>query len=300
MYKSCPMLRTNEKHLVRVAVEGKIAPAMAFPNTVGRSGDVINLPGMGSIAYNVKVGDCAFGWAADHVEPCVSSVFDAEKRREKPNLSYNFLACIGNEVRVLSGAAKGAKGVVTGHHGGAEHVMIDFAPKVLDRLSSDDRLQIRAFGQGLKLLDFNDIGICSIDPSLLKRLGIKKKGAKLEVPVTAIIPGKLMGSGLGESNTFSGDYDMMTSDAASLARHRLGRLCLGDVVAIADHDASYGWRYLSGAVIIGVVIHGDSGVSGHGPGISTIMTSPTGRLSPRLRAEANIGRYLRLGRYRRN
>ena len=43
------------------------------------------------------------------------------------NSSLNVLACVGNEARVISGAAKGAKGTVCGTHGGVEHVIVDFA-----------------------------------------------------------------------------------------------------------------------------------------------------------------------------
>ena len=293
------MLKTNEKDLVKIAVEGKVAPAWAYPNTVGHDGRVHNVPSSGGITYNVMIGDRAFGWAADHVEPGVTSALNAEKRRERPNLSYNFLACIGNDVRVLTGAAKGARGTVTGHHGGAEHVLLDFPPKTMDKLSLDDRFQIRTLGQGLKLLDFPDVGIRSLDPKLLAQMKIRETRKKMEIPVAAIIPGALMGSGLGELHTFSGDYDLMTSDRRALKRHRLDELRLGDIVAITDHDASFGWRYLEGGTVIGVVIHGDSNLSGHGPGIATIMTSPTGGLAPTLNRNANIGRYLKLGRFRR-
>ncbi|GAI63850.1 unnamed protein product, partial [marine sediment metagenome] len=53
------------------------------------------VPGVGGITYNIKVGDCAFGWEADHVEPGVSTVVNEEKREEGPNCAYNILACMG-------------------------------------------------------------------------------------------------------------------------------------------------------------------------------------------------------------
>jgi hypothetical protein len=293
------MLRTNERNLVKIAVEGKVAPALAYPNTVGHDGRIHNVPSIGSITYNVLVGDSAFGWEADHIEPGVSSILNAEKRTDRANVAYNFLACAGNEARVLTGNAKGAKGTVIGHHGGVEHVIIDFPSTVLEKLSVDDRFQIRAFGQGLKLADFPDVTISSLDPALLKKMRIKTVGKKLEVPVAAKVPGRLMGSGIGENQVFTGDYDIQTSDAKALARHNLGDLKLGDIVAIEDHDASYGWRYLEGGVVIGIVIHGNSNLSGHGPGITTIMACPSGGIVPNIDPAANIGRYLKLGRYRK-
>lgn len=293
------MLKTNKQKLVKIAVEGKVAPALATPNRVGHDGFAYSLPAVGSITYNVCVGDSAFGWAADHVEPCVSTILDADRRADKPNAAYNFLACVGNIATITTGAAKGARGVVTGSHGGCEHVLIDLPPRAVEKLTLDDRFQIRTFGQGLKLLDFPEIVVSSLDPKLLAKLKIKASKQKLEVPVAAIIPGKLMGAGLGSAQSVSGDYDLQTADRRALKRHGLDHLKLGDVVAITDHDASYGWRYLEGACVVGVVIHGDSGISGHGPGITTLMTCPTGKIVPKLSKNANIGRYLNIGRYRR-
>jgi hypothetical protein len=292
------MIKTNKDRLVKIAVEGKVAPAMVWPNEVGHDGRVHNIPGIGSITYNVLVGDSAFGWEADHIEPGVSTILNAEKRRDKPNLTYNFLACAGNEVRIISGEAKGKKGRVIGHHGGAEHVICDFSKDVLEKLTLDDKLQIRTLGQGLQLVDYPQVIVRNIDPDLLFKMRIREKGKKLEVPVAAIVPGALMGSGLGESNTSSGDYDIQTADVEELKKHGLDKLKLGDIVAIIDHDASYGWCYRKGAVTIGIVVHGDSRVSGHGPGTTTIMTSSSGKLIPKLDKTSNVGRYLKLGRYR--
>lgn len=292
------MITTNESQLIRIAIEGKIAPALVWPNTVGHDGTVHNVPGLGGITYNVLVGDTAFGWQADHVEPGVSSVLNPDKRSDRPNVAYNFLACVGNEAIVMSGNAKGAKGVVVGHHGGVEHVMLDFEPSVLEKLSLDDKFQIRAFGQGLVLEQTPEVFARSLDPRLLKLMKATAHAGRLTVPVTAIVPGALMGSGLGSGNTHSGDYDIMTSDTKALKRHKLDKLRLGDVVAITDHDASFGWRYLEGGMLIGIVIHGDSHVAGHGPGVCTILTSATGKILPKIDPTANIGKYLKLGRFR--
>lgn len=292
------MLKTNEKKLVKIAVEGKVAPALAYPNTVGHDGRVHNVPSLGGITYNVLVGDPALGWEADHVEPGVSTVLNADKRTDRPNIAYNFLACVGNSATVLSGKAKGAKGTVIGHHGGVEHVMIDFPRSVLEKLSVDDRFQIRTFGQGLRLTEHPDIIVSSLDPRLLVKIKIREKGKKIEIPVAAIVPAKLMGSGLGESQSRTGDYDIQTADLSLLKKNKLENLRLGDVVAVMDHDASFGWRCLEGAVVIGVVIHGDSHMSGHGPGLTTIMSCPSNKIIPRLSAGANIARRLKLGRFR--
>ena len=84
-------------------------------------------PGVGGITYNVRVGDLAVGWMADHVEPGVS-IRNKEKEDRfphGPNYALNVLSCVGNEAVVVTGDAKGENGVVTGKHGGIEHVLVD-------------------------------------------------------------------------------------------------------------------------------------------------------------------------------
>ena len=148
------MLRTNEKLLVEVGVQGKVAPAIRFaPFELDSLGRAHALPSVGGITYNVKVGDSAFGWKGDHIEPGVSLILNHEKRSASDNMAFQFLSCCGNEGIIVSGEAKGARGVVTGHHGGVEHVMVDFADRDLRRMTLDDKVLVRGFGQGLELLD---------------------------------------------------------------------------------------------------------------------------------------------------
>ena len=58
---------------------------------------------------------------------------------------------------VVNGDAKGAKGTVTGKHGGIEHVLVDFPTEILEELLPGDRILMKAFGVGLKLVDFPEI-----------------------------------------------------------------------------------------------------------------------------------------------
>ncbi|MFH1739476.1 MAG: DUF4438 domain-containing protein [bacterium] len=160
------MLRTNEKQLVKMAVQGKVGPAVRSRGwTPDQFGKIHAVPGVGSIVYNVKVGDPAFGWKGDHIEPGVSTVLDETKRNEAPNAAYNFLACCGNEAILVSGDAKGKRGVVVGHHGGIEHVMVDFDDATLDKLTLDDKILIRAFGAGAGIIGLS--GYQSLQPRSL-------------------------------------------------------------------------------------------------------------------------------------
>ena len=208
------------------------------------------------------------------------------------NAALMTFACIGNEAKIISGDAKGAKGYVTGMHGGIDHVLVYFDEETLENLSIDDKIQIKAYGQGLQLTDYPDVHMMSIDPDLFEKLGVTEVDGILQVPVVAKVPPYLMGSGIGSGNGYSGDYDIMTADTEEIKRLGLDRLKFGDLVLLQDCDNSYGRGYLKGAVSIGVVVHSDCIKAGHGPGITTIMVSKTPMIEGIIDEEANIGNYM--------
>lgn len=294
------MLRTNMSRLVSIAVCGKVAPCLGYGMEVDFNGRPFVLPGIGSVVYNVKVGDSAVDWEGDHVEPAVSMVADPEDRTGPANRGLNTFACVGNAAVVVSGEAKGAKGVVTGHHGGVEHVIIDFSDKALNAIAVGDKIIVQGMGQGLRLLDYPEIHVQNCSPELLFGWRIIEEKKALRVPVTTIVPGKLMGSGVGSKGSHSGDYDIMTSDPEANAEIGLSRLRLGDLIAITEHDTRYGRCYRQGFVTFGVVIHSDSKLAGHGPGITTLITGPADLLLPKVDDQANIATQLRIGRHRKS
>ncbi|MGB9683426.1 MAG: DUF4438 domain-containing protein [Candidatus Bathyarchaeales archaeon] len=292
------MLRTNIGKLVKISVVGEVASPVYGRGVynISAEGVPMVLPGVGGITYNVRVGDPACGWEADHVEPGVS----IENKENDPrfgqgaNTALNVLSCVGNEAIVVSGDAKGAKGVVTGKHGGIEHVLVDFQLETLEKLMLGDKVLVKAFGVGLKLLDFPEVKVMNMDPRFLEALDPKPNGDKLEVPVTHIIPAAVMGSGLGANQTYSGDYDIQLFDESTRREYRLDDLRLGDLVAILDADHSYGRIYRKGAISVGIVVHTNCVTSGHGPGVTTLFTSSTGKIVPKIDSKANIAAILRL------
>ncbi|MEX1313236.1 MAG: hypothetical protein AB1Z38_03605 [Desulfotignum sp.] len=46
---------------------------------------------------------------------------------------------------------------------------------------------------------------------------------------------------------------------------------------------------------IGIVVHSDCRLAGHGPGITTLMTSPNGRITPVKDPDANLADLLGIG-----
>jgi len=290
-------LATNRDHLVITAVQGSVAPAHQWaPFEVAADGAPFSWPSTGGITYNVKVGDSVFGWAGEHIEPGVSTTLTHKNR--KVEAGYQFLACCGNQARVIGGEAKGACGTVIGHHGGVEHLMLDFPDETLEKLTCDDKFLIRGVGQGLKLLDHPEVALYNLDPDLLDRWGMTERDdGTIEVPVHAIVPGHAMGSGIGALSVTTGDYDILCHDKAMVAEHGLDRLRFGDFVAVLDHDNRFGRTWRKGAVTIGVVIHSDSPLAGHGPGMVTLMSALDGKLVPVPDDDANMGAKLSIGRF---
>ena len=289
------MLKTNQDKLVIQSVIGEVtSPKFRSPYRVSHDGQAMTLPGTGGITFNIRVGDPAFGWVADHVEPAVSmSNRETREPGGAENSGLNTLACIGNEATIVSGAAKGAKGFVTGKHGGIEHVLVDFDWKVLDQMMIGDKIQIKARGLGFALVDQPEIKFFNLDPVLFHKLGCKADSRHaLQVPVACHIPAELMGSGLGSASAASGDYDITTADTATVRKLGIDRLRFGDLVAIDNTDNCFGRCYRKGSVTIGVVVHSDCIIAGHGPGVTTIMTSKAGRIAPFIDKKANIAHYL--------
>lgn len=280
-------LKTNREHLVKMSVQGAAAHPSGSQVRVDSEGHPFVMPAIGGITYNVRLGDPCFGLVGDHVEPGVSM----ENPNRNENNAFMVFSCFGNKARVITGDAKGDVGFVTGKHGGVEHVMACFDEDTLYKMVIGDQILVEAYGQGLKLLDYPDIKVQSLDPDILENMGIEEKDGKLVVPVVATVPAHLMGSGIGDLNCYTGDYDLMTIDRQEIAQLGLDKLRFGDFVFLQDCDNTYGRGYLHDAVSIGMVIHSDCIVSGHGPGISTVLACKTSMMVPKIDPEANLLKY---------
>lgn len=292
------LLRTNREKLVKISVIGEVVSAVMKPAIyrVSAEGVPVILPMTGGITYNVRVGDPVCGWMGDHVEPGVSLENRVKDSRmpEAQSRALNVLSCIGNEAKIVTGDAKEKTGTVVGKHGGIEHVMVDFAPEILEQLVIEDRVQIKAYGVGLQLLDIPEVKALNLDPTFLDAINPKIVEGRLEVPVTHKVPAAIMGSGLGSSHMASGDYDITLFDKTIVTEYGLDDLCLGDLVALIDADVSYGPIYRTGAITVGIVTHINCNEAGHGPGVTTLFTSKTGKIRPVIDENANIARILDL------
>jgi hypothetical protein len=283
-------VRTNADRLVCVSVMGQIAspgfPGLpAEPYRLDADGRPFLLPAYGGIVYNVSVGDSAYGWLADCIHPGVS----ISLKDDRSNRGLNILSCVGNTAVVMSGGAQGERGVVTGKSGRfSEHVIIHFSQAAREKMAIGDKIVVRASGVGLELADHADVKLKSCSPEFLENLEVvTDSDGKLSVPVVGVVPPHLLGAGAGLSSE-GGSLHIQTKDTAELKAAHLDGLRLGDVVALADYDSSWGHGYLRGAIGVGVIGQGDSPRAGYGPGITLLMTSTQAGIAPVVTPGVNL------------
>lgn len=283
-------MKTNRNKLPMMSVSGRVDhPSLSGDgHWVGFDGYGRIAMSVGGIVYNYALLDSCMGIAGDHIEPGVS----IKNPGDKQNRALMSFACIGNKARILSGPAQGKTGFVTGKHGGIDHVMIWFDHDVLEQMNGDEQILIKAWGQGMRLTDHPQIQLMNLDPDLFEAIPLQiDDQGRPRVPVVTHVPAFLMGSGLGSTSMMSGDYDIMTQDKEANKQYGIERLRFGDIVAIEDHDNCHGPHYRKGALSIGVVVHSDSFTSGHGPGLTIIMSSDIQHLSTEIDPNANIANY---------
>ncbi|MHA2222187.1 MAG: DUF4438 family protein [Candidatus Thorarchaeota archaeon] len=172
--------------------------------------------------------------------------------------------------------------------------MVDFSEEVMEKLVIGDKMMIKAYGQGLELLDYRTVKVMNIDPGFVEKINFQESGDKLGIPVTHKVPARIMGSGLGADHVVSGDYDIQLFDEETNREYGLDNLRFGDLVAIMDADHSYGRIYKKGSVSVGIIVHSDCVISGHGPGVTTLFTSTSGMIEPIIDSESNIASILKL------
>jgi Domain of unknown function (DUF4438) len=262
---------TNAARLVRQVLAGEIWPPLADRHAyrVGPDGQPFLLPGMGGVTLDVHCGDPATGYASDHLEPGAS----IRHRDPGANMALQFLTCVGNQVRVVSGAAAGAVGHVIGQHA---YVLADFADAAAAELATGDAVTVLAVGQGLVLPGHPQVVVKNCDPDLLAAMpGGTRPDGRLEVHVAARVPAEAIGAGAGMASEYA-NTDLMGAYAGLGADLSLGLegLRIGDLVALAGADHRYGRGYRPDYLTIGVISTGQCMMFGHGPGPSTLLSGP--------------------------
>jgi hypothetical protein len=285
---------TNAARLVRQVLAGEVWPPLADRHAyrVGPDGQPFLLPGMGGVTLDVHCGDPATGYASDHLEPGAS----IRHRDPGANMALQFLTCVGNQVRVVSGPAAGATGHVIGQHA---YVLADFGDftgtgAAAAELATGDAVTVLAVGQGLALADHPPVVVKNCDPDLLAAMpGGTRPDGRLEVHVAARVPAEAIGAGAGMVSEYA-NTDLMGAYAGLGADLSLGLegLRIGDLVALADADHRYGRGYRPGYLTIGVISTGQCMMFGHGPGPSTLLSGPASAFCLVDDADANLAAWL--------
>jgi len=308
--------------LVTVSLLGAVEhPALdGSPYRIDRDGRPYVPAGDGGIVLGLELGDSVFALDADHAAPGACLVH-ADPAARHALAAY---ACVGNEVRVRTGAAAGARGAVLGKRGEEGRVIAGFAPADLARLRPGDEVSVRARGQGWRPPGLPpEVAVMNLDPGILPALPISlpeagtgtEAGAgtgvgtgtgagtgteAVTVGVRVTVPSRLAGNGIGRPAA-AWDLDLQLpppgpdgaggpalSDPASGDPASSG-IALGDLVAVSDLDVRYNMGYRRGWMTVGIVVHGASPQPGHGPGITPLLTGPAAALRVHADAAGHVG-----------
>lgn len=228
--------------------------------------------GDGGIVLGVHLGDLVTEALGDHVAPGATLGHPDQAARH----GLTAYACVGNPLVVRNGAAAGAAGRVLGKRGEDGRVLAWFPDDVLERLRPGDGVAVRAYGQGSRLPGLPDaVEVLNLDPGLAPALGLAPEPDGFEVGVRAVVPSRLAGNGIGRpAQQWDVDLAFAPDDPV------LAVLRLGDLLAVADLDVRHNMGYRRGHVTVGLVVHGDSPMPGHGPGLVPLLCGPADLLRP--------------------
>jgi Domain of unknown function (DUF4438) len=253
--------------------------------------------GDGGIVLGLQLGDSVFGRSADHAAPGACLMHPDPAARH----ALAIYSCIGNQVKVRTGRAAGARGVVIGKRGEAGRVIAAFRQADLASMRPSDQVSVRACGQGSRPDGWPpEVTVLNIDPgmfAILPMVRLASRGdQRVSVGVRCSVPSKLAGNGLGRP-AVSWDLDLQLQPPAGPAAGPSAApdggsapdVLLGDFVAVTDIDARFNMGYRRGWVTVGVVVHGASPLPGHGPGITPILTGPADVLDVRHEAASHVG-----------
>jgi hypothetical protein len=281
------MIAAGPLRLVTVSLLATVEhPALdGSPYRIDRDGRPYVPAGDGGIVLGLELGDSVFALDADHAAPGACLVHPDPAARH----ALAAYACVGNEVRVRTGAAAGARGVVLGKRGEEGRVIAGFAAADLARVRPGDEVSVRARGQGWRPPGLPpEVAVMNLDPGIVPALPISVPGtgtAVVAVGVRVTVPSRLAGNGIGRPAA-AGDLDLQLPPPGP---DGAGDLALGDLVAVSDLDARWNMGYRRGWVTVGIVVHGASPLPGHGPGITPLLTGPAAALLVNADAAGHVG-----------
>ena len=276
-------VKTNKDKLLKIAVQGQIAPTkVATSYTTTWDGKAKLAIGIGGINYDLKLGEKIFGWASsDRATMGVAATGEGG--------AWTTYTSVGNSVKILGGEARGEEGVIIGKF--ENYVLIHFDDAVLQKLTIGTTLQVKSWGIGLEIEGYKDVFAHGISPETLEKLEIRDKNGKLEVPVVKEIPALLIGQGAGRGS-LSGNWHIQTCFPPDIKKYGLDELRFGDFVILNDVQTDYGMGFYKGGATIGIICSSPSDLSGMGIGVTPILSTRSDKLTSRIDPTSNIAKYL--------
>lgn len=171
-------------------------------------------------------------------------------------------------------------------------MVMNFDDDTLEKLTIGDKVQIKAHGVGLKLLDHPEVYARSCSPALIEAWGLGEDDGKLVVPVTKIVPADFVGQGHGGSPPEANNWEIQTQSPDAV--EHVKDLRFGDMVLLKDILSTWGRGYYEDGATIGVVSSGPSQSLGQGIGVTTLLTCKGGEIVPKMDPGANLKRMLKL------
>ncbi len=294
------MIRLSNATIVERGIGARIVNLSILSSPAKNS--EIKLPFCG-VTYNVRLGDSIFDYHGQILEPgLVLAPIIEEQAGEDLSPHPADLFCIGNKVRILEGDLHGVEGTVVGSscalRGG---VIVDFPSRVYQKIDLDHRFWIIARGYKTKLPDYPSIWCYKIDPDLFPKLELQQAGRnRLMIPVCSFVPHDYFTPLHAES--FVGDELCYFNTAAHKEMEKLGLTSLhfGDLIAISDLDCTEGFAQKRGAVTIAAVTMAPVPQWDIGFAVNVLLSCPEGKIVPVTNPNANLGRYLSLGKFRKS
>lgn len=292
MISTEPGDQTGLLRLVTVNMLGAVEhPALdGSPYRIDRDGRPYVPAGDGGVVLGLELGDSVFALDADHAAPGACLVH-ADPAARQALAAY---ACVGNEARVRTGAAAGARGVVLGKRGEEGRVIAGFAAADLARVRPGDEVSVRARGQGWRPPGLPpEVAVMNLDPGIVPVLPISLPvtgTGPVAVSVRVTVPSRLAGNGIGRpAAAWDLDLQLPPPGPDGAGDPASGDIALGDLVAVSDLDVRYNMGYRRGWVTVGIVVHGASPLPGHGPGITPLLTGPAAALEVHADAAGHVG-----------
>lgn len=292
MISTEPGDQTGLLRLVTVNMLGAVEhPALdGSPYRIDRDGRPYVPAGDGGVVLGLELGDSVFALDADHAAPGACLVH-ADPAARQALAAY---ACVGNEARVRTGAAAGARGVVLGKRGEEGRVIAGFAAADLARVRPGDEVSVRARGQGWRPPGLPpEVAVMNLDPGIVPVLPISLPvtgTGPVAVSVRVTVPSRLAGNGIGRpAAAWDLDLQLPPPGPDGAGDPASADIALGDLVAVSDLDVRYNMGYRRGWVTVGIVVHGASPLPGHGPGITPLLTGPAAALEVHADAAGHVG-----------